>query len=162
AWREYLSLPLPVDSGKGALRLWMEVAKGEPRDLTADLVLVDVRTQLADDLPPLELARVSGRVGWKHDGGRHELYTKALAFEALGVNAQDLFPGASGIAGSFNATETNGTLKLASQRMTLDLPHVFAEPVALDSAAGDVKWVRTPETLQVRVDDLAFANGHAA
>ena len=251
AWREYLSLPLPVDSGKGALRLWMEVANGEPRDLTADLVLVDVRTQLADDLPPLELARVSGRVGWKHEAGRHELYTKALAFEALdrttlsptdftfmhdeaadgrpavgkltfarielgpltalaahlplpqgvrhdlaryaphgtlndgkyswegaaeapskftassafeslGVNAQDLFPGVSGIAGSFDATEAKGTLKLASQRMTLDLPHVFMEPIALDSAAGDVKWVRTPETLQVRVDNLAFANGHAA
>jgi len=251
AWREYLSLPLPVDSGKGALRLWMEVAKGEPRDLTADLVLVDVRTQLADDLPPLELARVSGRVGWKHDAGRHELYTKALAFEALdrttlsptdftfmhdeaadgrpaagkltftrlelgpltalaahlplpqgvrhdlaryaprgtlndgkyawegaadapskftasgafeslGVNAQDLFPGMSGIAGSFDATETKGTLKLAGQRMTLELPHAFMEPIALDSAAGDVKWVRTSETLQVRVDDLAFANGDAA
>src|SRR5438034_1128451 len=83
AWREYLSLPLPVDSGKRALRLWMELEKGEPSDLTADLLLVDVRTQLADDLPPLELARVSGRVGWKHDAGHHELYTKALAFEAM-------------------------------------------------------------------------------
>ena len=251
AWREYLSLPLPVDSGKGALRLWMELEKGEPSDLTADLVLVDVRTQLANDLRPLELARVSGRVGWKHDAGHHELYTKALAFEAmdgttlaptdftfmhdeaadgrgaegkltfvrvelapltmlaahlplpqsvrhdlaryaprgtlndgkyswegtaaaptkfsasgafeaLGVNAQDVFPGGSGITGRFAATETKGTLKLASQRMTLELPHVFIEPIPFDSAAGDVRWERTPETLQVRVDDLAFANGHAA
>ena len=83
AWREYLSLPLPVDSGKGALRLWLELESGEPRDLTADLVLAEVRTQLADDLPPLELTRVSGRAGWKHDGGRREIYTKALAFEAM-------------------------------------------------------------------------------
>src|SRR5437763_902530 len=83
AWREYLSLPLPVDSGKGALRLWLELENGEPRDLTADLVLAEVRTQLADDLPPLELTRVSGRAGWKHDGGRREIYTKALAFEAM-------------------------------------------------------------------------------
>ncbi|HEY3177834.1 MAG TPA: YhdP family protein [Casimicrobiaceae bacterium] len=251
AWREYLSLPLPVDSGKGALRLWMELENREPRDLTADIVLADVRTQLAADLPPLALARVSGRVGWKHDGGHHELYTKALAFEAmdgttlsatdftfthdeaadgrpaagklafarldlapltalaahlplprgvrhdlarysprgmlndgkyawqgpaeapskfsasgafegLGVNAQDVFPGGSGITGRFDSTETKGTLKLASQRMTLDLPNVFVDPIALDSAAGNVRWEHTAETLQVRVDDFSFANGHAA
>ena len=251
AWREYLSLPLPVDSGKGALRLWLEIANGDPRDLTADLVLADVRTKLADDLPPLELNRLSGRAGWKHDAGRHEIYTKALAFEAmdgttlaptdftlmnedaadgraangnlsfarlelapltriaanlplpqdvrrdlaryaprgtlndgkyawegaadaptkftasgafdsLGVNAQELFPGGSGVSGRFDATEAKGTLKLASQHMTLDLPHVFAEPIGLDTAAGNVRWERTPESLQVTIDDLAFANAHAA
>jgi uncharacterized protein (TIGR02099 family) len=251
AWREYLSLPLPVDSGKGALRLWLEVDHGQPRDVTADLVLADVRTQLGDGLPPLELVRLSGRAGWKHDAGRHDIYTKGLAFEAmdgttlaptdftfvhddaadgrpasgklafvrlelapltklaahlplpqsvrrdlaryaprgtlndgkyawdgsadapakfaasgefdaLGINAQDLFPGASGVSGRFDVTETKGTLKLASQHMTLELPRVFEEPIGLDTATGNVRWDRTPESLQVRVDDLAFANVHAA
>jgi len=250
AWREYLSLPLPVDSGKGALRLWLEIDHGLPRDVTADLVLADVRTQLADDLPPLELVRLSGRAGWKHDAGRHDIYTKGLAFEAmdgttlsptdltfmhdeaadgrpangrltfvrlelapltrlgahlplpqsvrrdlaryaprgtlndgkytwegsaeapvkfsasgafdaLGINAQDLFPGASGVSGRFDATEANGTLKLASQRMSLELPRVFEDPIGFDTASANVRWDRTAESLQISVEDLAFANGDA-
>src|SRR5205823_12817044 len=76
ALREYLSLRLPVDSGKGALRLWMELADGQPRDLNADLVLADVQTRLADDLPPLELKRLSGRAFFFNDAAPPEIYTK--------------------------------------------------------------------------------------
>jgi uncharacterized protein (TIGR02099 family) len=251
AWREWLTLPLPVESGKGALRLWTEMAQGQPRDVTADLALSDVDTRLAPDLPALELDDLSGRIGWKHDGGRREIFTKALRFRAadgtqlmptdftfvhdeatatrpaegklsfarlelaplttmaahlplpdgvrrdlarfaprgtlkdgkyawqgpadaplkftasgtfdrLGVNAQDIFPGASGVSGSFDANEAKGTLKLASQNSTLNLPRVFADPIELDSAVGGVRWERKGDSWQVTLNDLAFANGHAA
>jgi uncharacterized protein (TIGR02099 family) len=251
AWREWLTLPLPVESGKGALRLWTEMAQGQPREVTADLELSDVDTRLAPDLPALELDDLSGRIGWKHDGGRREIFTKALrfratdgtelmptdftfvhddatatrpaegklsfarlelapltavaahlplpdgvrrdlarfaprgtlkdgkyawqgqadaplkftasgAFDRLGVNAQDIFPGANGVSGSFDADEAKGTLKLASQNASLSLPRVFADPIELDSASGGVRWERGGDAWQVTLNDLAFANGHAA
>jgi uncharacterized protein (TIGR02099 family) len=251
AWREWLPLPLPVESGKGALRMWVDVAGGQPRDVVADLELADVDARLAQDLPPLGLTHLAGRIRWKHDDRQRTLSTRALtfqtndgavlpptdltlalddddaqsvvagklafprldlapltavaahlplperlrhdlarfaprgtlidgkltwqgdpeapraftasgAFERLGVNAQELFPGADGVTGSFAATEGGGSLKLASRALSVALPHVFAEPLALDSAIGNVSWKRASETLSVTVGDLAFANAHGA
>ena len=77
---EWLPMPVPVASGKGALRLWVDFAAGEPHDVVADLELADVKARLRSDLPELELARLSGRVGWSVALPRREFYTKALAF----------------------------------------------------------------------------------
>ena len=251
AWGEWLPFPLPIDSGVGALRLWVELDQGQPRDVLADLELADVRARLASDLPPLELQHVQGRIGWKRDRERQEIHTRALqfhasdgtelpptdfafahddaaagreargslsfarldlapltalaghlplpesmrrdlarfaprgvlidgkyawegpagapvrfaasgAFDRLGFNAQDLFPGATGVSGSFEAHDTHGLLKLESRAMALDLPRVFVEPVVFDTAAGSVRWERGAEALRVSVDALAFANAHAA
>jgi uncharacterized protein (TIGR02099 family) len=251
AWREWLPMALDVDSGEGALRLWIEVAGGQPRDVLADFELADVRARLARDLPPLRLNHVAGRMGWKHDGAHHEISARALqfragdgtvmpptdfslqhddaangreargrlsfarldlgplsalaahlplpetvrrdlaryrprgvlndgkyawvgpadaprsftasgAFDRLGVNAQDLFPGGVGVSGSFQADEAKGTLELASRALTLELPRVLAEPLRFDSATGNIRWERSPESLRVVVSDLAYANAHAA
>ena len=251
AWREWLPLPIPIKSGKGALRLWLDVAKGEPREIVTDLVLADVQARLATDLPELSLARLEGRAGWRDDGTRREFFTRQLAFvgpggvrfdptdfklalrvapggasssghiefnqleveplqriaaylplpqrwrielarfsprgtllqgalqwegEAtapdtfsasgqfvdLGLAAQDRLPGGSGFSGSFDTTQTSGTLKLQSQRLTLDLPRVFAEPLAFDTASGEVSWRRDKDGVSVKTSQLAFGNAHAA
>jgi len=80
AWREWLPLPVAIESGKGAVRLWFEFADGEPRAITADVELVDVKARLADDLPAADLQHVAGRVAGRQDGGRREIYTKGLTF----------------------------------------------------------------------------------
>ena len=36
AWRDWLPLALPIESGKGALRVWMDFAEAQPVDVTAD------------------------------------------------------------------------------------------------------------------------------
>jgi len=82
AWREWLPLPVAVDRGKGALRLWFEFAEGVPRAITADLELADVRAQLGRDLPPIELAHVAGRIGGRQESGRREIETRAFTFTA--------------------------------------------------------------------------------
>src|SRR4029450_8848515 len=89
-------------------------------------------------------------------------FTASGAFERLGVNAQERFPGADGLSGSFDATEAAGSLKLASRAMPPPLPRVLAEPLPLDSATGTVRWERDGDTLSVRVSDFAFANTHGA
>jgi uncharacterized protein (TIGR02099 family) len=84
AWREWLPADLPINSGKGALRVWLDFARGEARDLVADLVMSDVQAKLASDLPQLALTRVEGRLGWHDDPARRELFARQLAFAAPG------------------------------------------------------------------------------
>ncbi len=250
AWREWLPLPLPVESGKGALRLWIDAAGGQPREITADVELADVEARLESDLPPLGLDHFAGRIHWKLEARQRSLLARALtlrtrdgavlsptdltlvldadetgrvsagrlafprldlaplatvaahlplpakarhdltrlaprgrlvdgklawegspeaprafsasgAFERLGVNALELFPGADGVSGRFDATESHGSLKLASHAMTLALPRVFTDPLAFESVSGTVRWQRDADALSVSIGDLAFANAHA-
>ncbi|HZI82888.1 MAG TPA: YhdP family protein [Casimicrobiaceae bacterium] len=80
ALRSWLPLPFEVRSGKGALRVWLDYADGEPREMIADLVLADVQAKLAPDLRELALTRLEGRLGWRQGHGTHEFFAERLAF----------------------------------------------------------------------------------
>jgi len=80
AWSEWLPFPVPIASGQGAVRLWVEFAGGGPRDIVADLELKEVKAKLAADLPELDLASLSGRAGWRVALPRREVYTRGLTF----------------------------------------------------------------------------------
>ncbi|HKE40699.1 MAG TPA: YhdP family protein [Casimicrobiaceae bacterium] len=80
AWREWLPMDIPMRSGKGALRVWSDFEGGRAREIVADVVLADVQTRLASDLPELELSGLQGRLGWSDDGKRREFYTQHLTF----------------------------------------------------------------------------------
>jgi uncharacterized protein (TIGR02099 family) len=82
AWREWLPLPVHVDNGIGAARIWMDVAQSRPVDVTADLELEDVRTTLGDGLAPLALVHVAGRVHWKRSDSRTDVAVRHLTFTA--------------------------------------------------------------------------------
>src|SRR5215468_3661400 len=84
AWRQWLPMPVPIKSGQGALRLWFDFVQGEPRDLTADVVLTDVQAKLAPELPDLILSRLEGRVGWRSEGEETQYFTQQLSFTAPG------------------------------------------------------------------------------
>ena len=79
-WREWIPLPVPVDSGKGALRAWFDFAGGAPTGMVADFELVDVRTRLARNLPQLDLADLGGHVDWKREGGKRQMTFSNLTF----------------------------------------------------------------------------------
>ena len=238
AWREWLPLPPTIESGKGALRVWFQFAKGEAREIVADLELADVKARLDQELPELELAHLSGRAGWRGAMPQHEFFTDALAFvtasgarldpttlsddarheygapasghvefdrlqiqplrdlaaylplpeklrvdlarfaprgtlsqgrvrwegpadapsalsasafDQLGIVAQDTFPGASGLTGSFEATETGGELNLTTRAATLEFPRVLPAPSPFDSLQGAVRWERTGDRTRVDV-----------
>ena len=62
AWREWLPLPLPVESGKGALRVWFDFADGAAaRRRRRPRARRRRRATLGDGLPPLDLAHLGGR-----------------------------------------------------------------------------------------------------
>ena len=84
AWRQWVLLPIELSTGKGAVRLWFEVAKGDTTSIVADLELQDVRARLADSLPALDLAHLTGRVSAKASPTLREISTRDLAFDTAG------------------------------------------------------------------------------
>jgi uncharacterized protein (TIGR02099 family) len=251
AWREWLPLPIAIKSGKGALRLWFDYSRSEPRELVADVVLADVQARFAPALPELMLVRLGGRVGWRGDEAQSEYFTQQLSFTApggtradptdfrltlheaakgraadsqiefnnlqlgplgqiaaalplpegwrndlaryaprgtlqqgqlqwqgdatlpssfaakgrfvdLGLAAQERFPGIAGLSGNFEATQQGGTLRLQSRGVGFALPYIFAEPLALDSVQARFGWTREGGEYAITIDQLAFANAHAA
>ncbi len=80
AWREWLPLPVEIAAGKGALRVWFDFASGDVREIVADLELADVKARLGEGLPELELAHLSGRIGWRGAPPEGELFARDLAF----------------------------------------------------------------------------------
>ena len=84
AWHDWLPVNIPVSDGKGAVRIWVEFAQGEARDVVADLILSDVQAKLASDVPRLALTRIEGRLGWHDDPTRREVFAHQLAVSGPG------------------------------------------------------------------------------
>jgi uncharacterized protein (TIGR02099 family) len=79
AWRAWIDYPVDVRQGQGALRVWATLEKGQLKEGTADVALADVRASLADELAPLELASVQGRVSGRALPDGVELSGRGLA-----------------------------------------------------------------------------------
>ena len=62
AWKQYVSFPFELNQGKGSVRAWLTLDQSRLAGFTADLALVGVDARLGPSLPPLSLARVSGRL----------------------------------------------------------------------------------------------------
>lgn len=60
--RQHVSLPFELADGRGALRTWIDVDRGEWREVMVDLALADVQARLASHLQPLAVASLTGRV----------------------------------------------------------------------------------------------------
>ena len=79
--RRYANLGVEVTEGHGAVRMWMDVERGQLAGGVADIVLADVASTLGASLTPLALRSVSGRLGGKRLGEGFEFETKGLQFE---------------------------------------------------------------------------------
>lgn len=79
--RRYSSFGVEIAAGHGAVRAWADIVRGQVAGGTADVVLADVRTRLAAQLAPLELAHLSGRIGGQRSAGGFEFETRQLQFE---------------------------------------------------------------------------------
>jgi uncharacterized protein (TIGR02099 family) len=79
AWRAWVDLPITVQSGQGALRVWASIDKGALTEATADVRLADLHARLGDELAPLELASVAGRVQARKLDDGLELSGRGLA-----------------------------------------------------------------------------------
>ena len=84
AWRAWVDYPWGVDSGEGALRLWLGLEGGEVTRATADLALTRVAASLGAELAPLRLASLQGRLQARVAGEAYEIAGRGLAFVLAG------------------------------------------------------------------------------
>ncbi len=85
-------------------------------------------------------------------------------FTNLGMKKFGPIPSFSGISGNIDGTEKGGALSLNSQKIKVELPAVFREPVMLDTFTGQVSWGFLTDTdpIEFNFNNIAFANDHAA
>ena len=67
AWQSWFPVleTTEINRGAGAIRMWINIDKGDIERLTADVRLKNVKTRLTHKLPELDLVSLQGRVGWK-------------------------------------------------------------------------------------------------
>jgi uncharacterized protein (TIGR02099 family) len=82
--QRYASLPFDLKTGRGALRAWLDVERGDWRGGAADLALDAVQLRLGRALEPLSLGRLEGRlqVQRQRDGVR-------ISAQGLGFVTED-------------------------------------------------------------------------
>src|SRR4051812_48928940 len=79
AWRPWIDYPINIRRGQGALRVWATLRNGRLQEGTADLALAGVRASLGDELDPLELVSLNGRVHGRALDDGAELSGRGLA-----------------------------------------------------------------------------------
>ncbi|TFW32742.1 YhdP family protein [Massilia horti] len=67
AWKRYFDYPFLLERGSGSVRAWLALDQARLAGFTADVGLTGVWARLAHELPPLELARVSGRLSAREE-----------------------------------------------------------------------------------------------
>jgi uncharacterized protein (TIGR02099 family) len=67
AWQSWFPVlkTTGINRGTGAIRIRINVDRGNIKKLTADVRLKNVKTRLTNELPELDLVFFRGRVGWK-------------------------------------------------------------------------------------------------
>jgi uncharacterized protein (TIGR02099 family) len=78
--RRYVKLDTEVTQGRGALRAWAEVERGQIIGVVADLGLNEVQARLGAQLEPLALQSIGGRLTWHELPGGFEFSTAGLQF----------------------------------------------------------------------------------
>ena len=79
--RRYADLGVDLKQGRGAVRAWVDVAKGQLVGGTADVALAEVDVTLGQGLKALALESIKGRLGARQRGNVSEFSTEGLAFD---------------------------------------------------------------------------------
>ena len=75
------NLGADIRSGKGGVRAWADVNRGQISSGTFDVALTGVEAQLGQSLEPLALASVAGRFGGRKTDNSFEFSTEGLHFD---------------------------------------------------------------------------------
>ncbi len=82
-FKQYADPGVDIAQGQGAIRAWVDIARGQVAAVTADLALAQVAVRLDPQLEPLQLATVSGRLSSRFAPDLREWSTRDLAFDTL-------------------------------------------------------------------------------
>ncbi|MDO8811557.1 MAG: DUF3971 domain-containing protein [Gallionella sp.] len=141
AWRPWLDLPKEFSRGRGALRGWLGFEKGRIAQVTTDLILRNVATKLADDVPEMVLLNLRGRFAWKDLAGGVEISTRKLAMRLQGgveLQPTDFY---------FRTAMANNTQPASSE--------IRANQLQLESLAGLANFLPLDEGLRTQLHAYA-------
>lgn len=147
----------------GEVRLQVNALNLEPVVKIAELLPLDA--QLRKTLIEIEPHGTlhDFQIEWKGDFDQPSGYKMRGRFQNLALRAYHAMPGFSQLSGSVDATEKGGTLYLASRDAAILLPQVFEDPrLALDTLEAGMSWGFPNGQLEVKLDQLVFANADAA
>jgi uncharacterized protein (TIGR02099 family) len=86
-FRDWVEVAGGPTQGRGAARVWVDLDGGRPAAITADLALAGVRSQLAGNLPELQVESLAGRLRWVRLADGFEFSTEQLGLrQADGVD----------------------------------------------------------------------------
>ncbi len=128
ALRQWVAMDkgLSLQEGRGAVRVWTDVQKGQAMGVTADVALDAVAARLGTDLLPLSLRHVHGRVGAQRQDGEVEISSQDLVFDTQegehwpGGVVRVSWRGDAFESGTFSADRLDlGALVQISQRVPL-------------------------------------------
>ena len=151
----YVDFGVEVARGAGALRAWAEVNHGQFTSATADLALSGVNATLGQNLAPLAVRTVTGRIGGKRLGDGFEFATQDLQFQTEdGVR----WPG-----GNFRVSHSGGQSKAASTEVEadrLDLAALFQ--IADRLPLGEAVHAKLAQWAPMGLVETIKANWHGA
>jgi uncharacterized protein (TIGR02099 family) len=147
-----LMRPERIEFSTTKLRLEQVVRLAEYLPLRAEmrsrLAALDPRGSVFD----VKLSRTGG-------GDHPERYTVHGRFVSLGVRSYERLPGFAGLSGNVDASETGGSLTLASQQVVVQLPGILVENEArLDRLNASLEWKLGQDRLELRMRNISIAN----
>lgn len=140
-----------VQGGRGRVRAWADIVRGQVAGVTADLGLHDVATRLGPDLPELLLDTVEGRVITHWDAKGFDIQT-----EHLGFRTRD---GLVWPAGQARLQHDNG---LASHTVSTTLSADRVDLSALTALATRVPLPEASRTLLASLQPAGLVDGLSA
>lgn len=173
--RQHADLGVEVAQGRGALRAWADVQRGQVIGGAADLALADVNAKLGPNLEALVLPTVQGRLGGRKLNGGFEFSTQGLQFQTddglhwPGGNVRLVYTSATAkvpAQGEFRADRLDlAALAQVASRLPLgDTAHRAVHTYAPEGLVDEVQatWkgpLESPQQYQVRgrVRGLALA-----
>jgi uncharacterized protein (TIGR02099 family) len=120
---------LSLQEGRGAVRLWADMQKGEPVGVTADVALDAVDVRLGADLLPLGLRHVHGRMGAQWQDDEIEISSQDLVFD---TQEGEHWPGGMLRVGWRGDAFESGTL--SADRLDLDALAQISQRLPLPEA----------------------------
>ena len=134
-WRPYWPVQADVQAGQGRVRLWSDFQRGAWVGGVVDVDLQDLRAVLREDLPPLQLQQLAGRLTAERQGEGWRLASRGLNFRSRsGLQ----WPGGDL---TLHYTEARGTQpasgRLQGERLDLQAVHELALRLPLSAPLHD-------------------------
>lgn len=147
--RRYADVGIDLHQGRGALRAWVDVSRGQVTGALADVALAEVSVTLGSGLQALELQSVQGRLGGRVFASGFEFSTQTLQFDTQeglhwpGGNVRVMYQGALGGAVARG--------ELTADKLDLAALSQIANRLPIDPATRAALLARAPKGLVEKI-----------